>query len=335
MTEPGSMTRRGFLAAAASVVVMPRLQKRPIVGSGEHTYEVFHDWLPEPSFLKWGDTHGLAVDSQGRIYVAHTVHPSSVTPNAVVVFDPQGKRISTWGADFKGGAHGLDLRKEGSDEFLYHCDIRRRLVVKTTLDGEVVWSRGYPKESGKYASEEAFCPTNVAFAPNGDLFVGDGYGSSYIHRYTQDGEYRGVVVEPGSEAGKVRQPHGLWIDHRGHAPELVVADRGNRRLQRFTLDGKHLGFVTEGMRMPCHVHYKRDLALVPDLESVVTILDRDNKVVASLGDGHPSNLRDAPRSEFIPGKFIHPHAAVWINDRDILVAEWVPIGRLTLLRKVS
>ena len=74
--------------------------------------------------------------------------------------------------------------------------------------------------------------------------------------------------------------------------------------------------------------------LVPDLDSVLTILDKDNKVVASLGDGYPSNLRDAPRSAFLPGKFIHPHAANFLHNGDILIAEWVPIGRITLLRKL-
>jgi len=68
---------------------------------------------------------------------------------------------------------------------------------------------------------------------------------------------------------------------------------------------------------------------------VVTILDKNNKVVASLGDGNPSNLRDAPRDKFIPGKFVHPHSSIWINKKDIVVAEWVPIGRLTMLRRVS
>ena len=105
--------------------------------------------------------------------------------------------------------------------------------------------------------------------------------------------------------------------------------------QGFTLEGKHLGFVTEGMRRPCHLHYNKDLVLVPDLDSVVTILDKNNRIVASLGDGHPSGLRGAERKSFIPGKFVHPHSARWINSRDILVVEWVPIGRVTLLRKVN
>jgi len=80
------------------------------------------------------------------------------------------------------------------------------------------------------------------------------------------------------------------------------------------------------------------MLLVPDLESVITLLDRDGKAIAHLGDGaengKPSGLRDAKREAFLPGKFIHPHTAIFLANGDILVAEWVPIGRITLLRKV-
>jgi hypothetical protein len=338
------ITRRHFVAAAGAATAWLAIpaplraqttQTNPILGTGEHTYECIHDWLTPPANLAWGDTHGLATDSHGRIYVAHTVGSGSVSSDAVVVYDPKGKFITSWGADFRGGAHGLDLRKEGSEEFLYHCDTRRRLIVKTDLAGKVIWQKGVPMESGVYKDAGGFCPTNVAFLPDGDLFVGDGYGSHYIHKYGKDGDYKGVVIKPGSEPGFVREPHGLWVDNRGEAPKLVVADRGNHRLQEFDLEGKHLNFVTEGMRRPCHVHYNHDLVLIPDLDSVITILDKKNHVIAMLGDGAPDDLRNVPREKFIPGKFVHPHAAIWMNKKDILVCEWVPIGRLTKLRKVS
>lgn len=343
---PGKYTRRQFIkttSIAAASAAIPALLKsqtnnpprRPIVGQGEHTYEVYHDWVQPPANVLFGDTHGLALDSHGRIYLAHTVNGGSVGSNAVCVYDQKGRLLDSWGAEFRGGAHGLDLRKEGRDEFLYHCDTRRRLVVKTDLEGKVIWERGFPKEAGVYQSESQYCPTNVAFHPDGDLFVGDGYGSSYVHRYTKDGGYVATIVTPGSAAGQVSCPHGLWVDKRSKQPKLIVADRGNRRIQYFTLEGKHISFLTEGMRMPCHIHFKGDLMLVPDLESVVTILDAKDRVVASLGDGHPSGLRGAPRDKYIPGKFIHPHAAIWVNKRDILVAEWVPTGRVTLLKKVE
>lgn len=339
------VTRRSFLRGGLGVMgsaALPSWMRgasatpdRLVIGSGEHTYEVQHDWLKLPSRLQYGDTQGLAADKQGRIYVAHTVHPTSVAAEAIAVFSPDGKFLNAWGTAFHGGAHGLDIREENGQEFLYHCDTRRRLVVKTDLEGRTVWQFGMPTQEAAYKNESQWCPTNVAFAPDGDFFVGDGYGSSYVMRFGADGAYKETVIRPGSAAGQVREPHGLWVDSRSGTPKLVVCDRGNRRLQEFTLDGKHLGFVQTGIRRPCHYHTKGDLVLVPDLESVVTILDRDNKVVAQLGDGHPSGLRDAPRSQYVAGKFIHPHAAIWVNSRDIAVAEWVPTGRITRLRKVS
>jgi hypothetical protein len=341
-----TLHRREFLkataAGAAAFTFAPMVHARgksgldnPILGTGAHKYECVHDWLKAPADLAWGDTHGLAQDEQGRIYLAHTVHAESKTAHAVAVFDDKGGFLKAWGDEFRGGAHGLDLRKEGTQEFLYHCDTRRRLVVKTDLDGKSVWQQEYPKDSGVYKSAEQYCPTNVAFLDDGDFLVGDGYGSSYVHRYGKDGAFKKTIILPGKDKGQVACPHGLWVDSRSGKPRLAVADRGNRRIQYFTLDGQHESFVTEGIRMPCHFKTRGDIMLVPDLESVVTLLDKDNKVIVHLGDGHPSGLRDQPREKFVSGKFIHPHTATFLRNGDILVAEWVPIGRVTLLRKVG
>lgn len=340
------ITRREFAgraaAAALSTYIVPRVfaqdnseSKHLILGQGEHRYQVIHDWLKPPKTIAWGDTHGLCQDRNGRIYVAHTVHSSSDEKNAVLVFDAKGKYITAWGEEFQGGAHGLDIRMEGSQEFIYHCDTKRRLVVKTTLDGKVLWQQSFPKQAEVYPNANRYCPTNVAFAPNGDIFIGDGYGSSYIHRHSIDGEYIKTIATPGSDKGQVSCPHGLWIDDRSGTPLLAVADRSNARIQYLTLDGEHISFVTEGMRKPCHFKTRGELMLVPDLDSVVTLLDKNNKVVAHLGDGFPSKLRGAPRDKFIDGKFVHPHDAIFLSTGDILIAEWVPIGRITMLRKID
>lgn len=309
---------------------------RPVVGSGSARFEVLHDWLVPPSDGAFGDTHGVAQDAAGNIYVAHTVHPSSKRRDAVYVYSKDGTFLRSFGSEFAGGAHGLDLRAEPGGEFLYHCDTGRRKVVKTRLDGTVVWAADCPIESGAYEKPEQWCPTNVAFGPDGLLFVGDGYGASFIHAYDADGKWKRIVARPGKDPGQVSCPHGMTVDLRGTAftkePSLAVADRGNRRIQYLSLDGKHLGFVTTGMRMPCDMKVRGDRMLVPDLESVVTILDGANAPVVQLCDGHPSSLRGAPREQFIPGKFVHPHDAIWLANGDVLVAEWVPIGRITLLR---
>jgi hypothetical protein len=263
-----------------------------------------------------------------------------VKKHAIVVFDAKGTFVTSFGESLAGGGHGLDVRAEGASEFLYHCDVNRRRVLKTTLDGKHVWEIGAPTKAtfagaNCYANENDWNPTNVAFHPSGDFYLGDGYGKSFVHRFTKDGEWVTTLAGPGNGKGEVSCPHGLWLDERGTAgtrePLLAVADRSNRRIQYFTLDGKHHAFVTDGMRQPCHFKTRGEQLLVPDLSSVVTILDRDNKVVTHLGDGDPTNLRDQPREKFIPGKFVHPHTAIWLADGSILVAEWVPIGRITRL----
>lgn len=207
--------------------------------------------------------------------------------------------------------------------------------MKTTLDGAVIWEKGAPQESGRYQTTDPFIPTNVAFSPDGGFYVTDGYGSNWIHQYDAGANYVRTFGGKGSEPGRVLCPHGIWVDERGAEPLLAVADRGNNRLQYLTLDGRHVSFVTEGMRQPCHFARRGDMVVIPDLSSVVTLLDRDNRVIAHLGDGYPSNLRGASRDRFRPGKFIHPHDAIFLHSGDILVTEWVPIGRITLLHKVS
>jgi hypothetical protein len=313
----------------------------PVVGEGEHTYECVHDWLVPPEGLVWGDTHGLCQDAAGNIYVAHTVNKSSMRGEAIVVYDADGRFVRAFGEEFRGGAHGLRLRREGGAETLYHCDINRCRVVRTSLAGEVLWQHGYPREDPAYAAAPIdFVPTNVAFAPNGDFYVGDGYGSSHMLRFSASGSFLGEVGRPGSGDGEFATPHGQWVDTRGPDPVLVVADRGNRRLQAFTLDGVHLRTVKDEahLRMPCYFDVRGDLMVCPDLDSQVCLLDRDYRVVAQLGDGQALNgkvgsRRGQARGDFTPGKFITPHAAIFLASGDILVAEWLPIGRLTLLRK--
>ncbi len=347
-----TLTRRSFIARCAALTAAATVPSffvrasdksgsgNPTVGSGEHTYECVHDWLLPPEGLVWGDTHGLCQDADGNIYVAHTVNKSSMRGEAIVVYDAAGKFVRAFGEEFRGGAHGLNLRREGSSEVLYHCDINRCKVVKTTLAGEVLWQHGYPREDPAYAGAPIdFVPTNVAFAPNGDFYVGDGYGSSHMMRFSASGAFLGEIARPGHGDGELDNPHGQWVDTRGPDPVLVVGDRGNRRLQVFTLEGAHLRTVKDEahLRMPCHFHVRGDLMVCPDLDSQVCLLDRDFRVVAQLGDGQAINgkvgsRRSQARGDFTPGKFITPHAAIFLKNGDILVAEWLPIGRLTLLR---
>jgi hypothetical protein len=124
---------------------------------------------------------------------------------------------------------------------------------------------------------------------------------------------------------------------------LLIGDRRNRRLQTFALnDGRLLKTVKDAdrLRLPCHFDSQGDWIVCADLESQVCILDRDYRVVAQLGDSSDpkrssGQRRSTPRGDFPIGKFIAPHSAIFLKSGDILVAEWLPTGRITLLRKVS
>ncbi len=326
-------TRRAALAAAvAAPFVFTGKGQAMTLGSGNHTYEVHHDWAKLPASIQPGYTHGVVQDSQRRILVHNR------SKDAVLVFDEHGKFVKSWGERFAKGAHGMQISREGSDEFLYFSDPEMHEVSKYTLDGKEVFTLGVPTASGVYPDPTKYKPTNTAIAPNGDIYVGDGYGLSYIHHYNKKGEYLRTWGGKGTEAGQMNCPHGIWIDQREGNPYVLVADRANVRLQKFSLTGEHLGFITNDLRYPCHFDVRGKELLIPDLHGRVTIFDGDNRLITHLGDypeiwkqkGYP-NL---PQDMRLPGKFISPHDACWDYAGNIYVVEWVSDGRITKLKRV-
>lgn len=324
-----------------------------VIGEGEHHYEVIHDWavLPEP--YTWQTTHNVAVDSENRLYVIHEGRVEQPDHPSIFVFDEKGRFITAFGSEFQGGGHGLEVRKEEGGEFLYVTGYQHlKKFAKLTLDGEKVWEKFAPMESGIYAEGEAakpekvwgrdrFLPTNFAFLPDGGFFVADGYGAHTIHQYDAAGVWQRNIGATGKESGQFNLPHGLWIDDRREGdPLLVVADRVNGRLQWFDLDGKHRRTLTDFI-LPANVDRRGDLLLVPDLSARITLLDADNKRIhlgedpawreAVLKDNKA--MRKSP-ADWVSGKFVHPHDACFDRDGNIFVAEWVNTGRISKLRKV-
>jgi hypothetical protein len=93
------------------------------------------------------------------------------------------------------------------------------------------------------------------------------------------------------------------------------------------------------MRLPCDVHTNKDWLVCADLDSQVLVLDRNYQIAAQLGDGKAHNgvvgsRRTQTRDQFTPGEFICPHDAIFLQNGNILVSEFLPIGRITLLRRV-
>lgn len=336
MNSPTRRTAVQLLSAVAAPMLLTAKKSganSQMMGEGKHTYEVHHDYLKLPDGRQWGYTHSVAITKDGRTIV------HSQCQDAVAIFDPKGKFIKSWNGGFDKGAHGMTLGRDGNREYLVFCDVDRLKVYKTTLDGEVMWERGLPEESGVYKPGMVYKPTNAAIAPNGDIYVADGYGSSFIHQYASDGKWIRTWGGKGKEPGQMNSPHGIWLDDRDKAnPTLVVADRSNNRLQYFSLDGKHLSFVTEELRRPCHFAIHKKELIIPDLQARVTIFDENNRLIAHLGDqpdvwkekGWPNLGRD----RYPAGKFNSPHGIEVDKKGNIIVVEWIKDGRVTMLRRV-
>ncbi|HYE72979.1 MAG TPA: peptidase [Blastocatellia bacterium] len=311
-------------------------EEKIILGAGKHKYEWVKGWAKLPDGMQFGATHGgIQLDSQGRVYV------NTDTENAIIVFDADGKFIKAMGKEWKGGVHAMQIRKEGNKEFIYLTNLARHEFAKLTLDGETVWVKGYPEQSGIYKNKDQFRPTGIAFAPNGDFYVTDGYGENYIHRYNAKGDYVNSWGGKGTEDGKFNTPHAIWIDTRDKTPMVLVTDRANHRLQWFTLDGKHVKTLegkNEMLKLPATIHQRGTDLVIGELDGRVTILDKDNKVVTHLGESADPAKRKTnkvPPEQWLDGQFIAPHGITWDKQGNIYVEEWSLAGRIVKLKRVS
>lgn len=358
-----STTRREFLATAAAgttvllgapaILTASKTNSAKIVGEGDYQYQVVHDWPQLPEQFTWQTTHNVAVDKSGCLYVIHEGRAEQTAHPSIFVFDPTGRYIRSFGSQFQGGGHGIEIREEEGQEYLYVCAYQHlKTFAKLDLQGETVWQKYAPMESKVYAPEEdtkptgdwgrdRFMPTNFAFLDDGGFLLADGYGSFYIHRYDAQGNWKSCFGGPGGGEGKFNTPHGIWIDRReGREPSIVVCDRHNNTLQYFTMDGTYLETL-QGYGLPANAETWKNLLVIPELHARITLLDEKNNVVARLGDDvaritskEGAGVRN-DRNLWQDGKFVHPHDACFGQDGSIFVAEWVGTGRVSKLERMA
>jgi hypothetical protein len=341
------------VCAAPAVLTAQKSDSKILTGSDDHRYEVLHDWAQLPAKYQWQTTHNVAVDGEGLLYVIHEGREDQPDHPSIFVFDDAGKFVRAFGEQFQGGGHGIEVRQEGDEQFLYVCAYQQcKTFAKMTLKGEVVWQQFAPMKSGLYAENEdsepkkvwgrdRFMPTNFAFLDDGGFLLADGYGSFFIHRYDRDGTWQECWGGPGDGEGTFNTPHGLWIDRRpGRTPAVVVTDRAHHTLQYFSLDGKYQETL-EGYGLPANIDSWRDLLVVPELYGRLTLLDSKNQAVARLGDDAERVRQDTQmqirgNSEmWKEGRFVHPHDACFDPAGNLFVAEWVATGRITKLKRLS
>lgn len=322
-----------------------------IVGEGDYRFRANHRWAQLPEKYHWQDTHNVAVDSANNTYVIHEGRPELRDHPAIFAFDSDGKFISAFGCQFQGGGHGIEVRKEGSEEFLYVAAYQGvKSFAKLTLAGDTVWYKKAPMESGLYApgqdtstksswNRKGFLPTNFAFLDDGGFLLADGYGSYHIHRFDKDAKWVSSFGGAGEGEGKFSVAHGLWVDKRpGRDPAIVVTDRAHHTLQYFTMEGKYIETLTE-FDLPANVDTYENLMVVAELTARVSLFDEKNNRVARLDDGYErfkhgkQNLPANPKL-WKEGHFMRPHDACFDKEGNVFVAERIPTGRVTKLTRV-
>jgi DNA-binding beta-propeller fold protein YncE len=326
---------------AADVAPLP---DGPVLGAGDQRYVWVPDWLALPAGMELGNTHGgIAVDGAGLVYF------NTDSEHAIVVVEPDGTFVRAFGAEFAGGLHGLVVHRERDEagrerEVLYVVHTGRAEIAKLSLTGDVLWRRGYPAESGLYQSADQFKPTAIDVAPDGSIYVADGYGFQWVHRVSSQGELLDTFGGPGSAPGTFQVCHGLAIDASGARPHVWVADRENGRLQVFDLDGELVRTVDGDFRRPCCAVPEPTRAgaaptafVIADLAGRVTVVDGSGAVLTHLGDNPDESQRannGVPRELWRDGVFVAPHFATWDARGDLYVLDWVAQGRVSKLVRV-
>ncbi|MEN7547413.1 6-bladed beta-propeller [Rapidithrix thailandica] len=305
----------------------PNRSKAPIVGHGDFQYKVHWDWGKQnPTRIPVKDCHEMVQDRKGRLFLL-----TNETKNNVIIYDRSGKVLSTWGNAFPGG-HGLTLSREGEEEFLFITDHDRHQVFKTTLDGKILMTLDYPKETGKYEKAEQYKPTEVAVAPNGDFYVADGYGLDYIIHYNHKGKYIRHFGGKGDNKDQLKNAHGVCIDQRDPAnPVLLVTSRATQEFKRFTLDGKYLDTVSTPGCWICRPVIHGDNLYFSVIvtknwgayDGLVIVLDKKNRIISAPGGSAPVYQNGLLQEiEYDGHTFLNPHDVCVDQDTNLYVPQW-------------
>ena len=155
---------------------------------------------------------------------------------------------------------GMSLHEDGR---LFVADTHYHRVAIFSAEGQLVG------EFGQYGEDDGcfIYPTDVAFCPDGKIFVSEYGGNDRISVFTPAGEFIACFGAPGSGDGEFSRPAALCVDdERQH---LYVADACNHRIAVYNLHGRLAGYMGSAGRNPGQLRYPYDLALLDDGTLVV------------------------------------------------------------------
>ena len=320
-----SMARPTFAAEKSQPVRM---------GCGLMTFDTVPGWgLGEDGKSVIGPCHGgVVIDKSGNIYTSANM--------GVFVFSPDGKVVRRFLGDKYSNIHDMKIHEEGDAEFIYGARNANAEGIKFNAEtGDIVLKLPFPKESG--LDLQKFNPTAITVAPNGDIFLSDGYASNHIFKFDKTGKYLMHFGTKGNDLKQFNTAHGMVLDTRYEPARLLICDRNHApkgRLLHYDLDGNFIAEVVSGLGMPTSAAVQGDYVSVPDLQGRLVILDKSNTIMAVLGHNADPGKKvnyNVPQDQWIEGVFSGTHGSYWDKDGNLYVQDWNVSGRIMKLVRVK
>ena len=200
------------------------------VGSGDYQYERVSEWPNMPKYWAFGAASDGAVNSQDEVYIfSRGAHP-------LTIWDTDGNFISSWGeGTFSANPHGIYI---APNDNVWLVDRDFHIATEYTPGGEVIRTLGQKlAPSPSFQGMPFNMPSGLAIAPDGNMFVSDGYGGHRVHKFSADGELLHSWGKQGTGPGEFALLHNIWVDERGR---VIICDRENNRIQIFDGEGNFL-----------------------------------------------------------------------------------------------
>ncbi len=338
----------------------------PLQNAPKIPYKVQTDFLKYSADMNLGETLGVAVNSKGDIMVLN--HPGTATTGPLfgnattqlLLFDKSGKFVKEVGKGVYGLGYAHSIRYDRYDN-LWVADKGTDSVMKFNPAGYVVMNLGrrpegydshehvewdYSRGNPPHAEGTFRGVTDMAFDLDDNIYVSDGYTNSRVAKFDKNGNWVKGWGSRGRDTGQFLLPHNLQVDRQGN---VYVADRNNRRIQKFDSNGTHLTDLM--LNVPYDKTHHPTLANLPanpasrpdetqpwalcittngPTQYLYAVDDEPGRLYKMTLDGKILGVFGESGRQ--PGQFNWPHAVACPSENEIFVADmnnW-RVQRLTL-----
>ena len=204
----------------------------------EIPYESVPNFIKMPAGMYLGEAIGVATNSKGHVFVY-----TRSANTRLFEFDQNGAFVREIGE----GAYNFEFAhsvRVDKDDNIWVVDEGTNTIVRFNPEGHITMVLGRrppavlgmatapPPPPGPAAKYTFGRPTDVAWDPQGNIFISDGYVNHRVVKFDKNGRFVKQVgsERPGSEPSQFNTPHGIAVDNNGN---VYVADRANNRMQVF------------------------------------------------------------------------------------------------------